>query len=216
MAARASWAWPVPNLTNWASGKFPSSGWRRNLRRFICRSKSEPLRLGLNHPAVKLLQRIRDECHRVANSLQRAIAPQENLRERAGRISRHRRAAQGGVAEKIRLSPAAAIGHAGTNRRRPRFRRQGGGGVEKISRRARLGPALFKTVEHYRCAANCKNSPQLESRIFHHPPRARKNNLFPRTGPHDCAVCVFPAPAESWLPPIAGQRFQPRPLFFSS
>src|SRR5271170_6516758 len=30
--------------------------------------KSEPLRLGLNHPAVKLLQRVRDECHRVANS----------------------------------------------------------------------------------------------------------------------------------------------------
>jgi excinuclease ABC subunit C len=29
---------------------------------------SKPLRLGLNHPAVKLLQRIRDECHRVANS----------------------------------------------------------------------------------------------------------------------------------------------------
>jgi len=29
--------------------------------------KSKPLRLGLNHPAVKLLQRIRDECHRVAN-----------------------------------------------------------------------------------------------------------------------------------------------------
>jgi excinuclease ABC subunit C len=30
--------------------------------------RSEPLRLGLDHPAVKLLQRIRDECHRVANS----------------------------------------------------------------------------------------------------------------------------------------------------
>jgi excinuclease ABC subunit C len=30
--------------------------------------ESKPLRLGLNHPAVKLLQRIRDECHRVANS----------------------------------------------------------------------------------------------------------------------------------------------------
>jgi excinuclease ABC subunit C len=29
---------------------------------------SEPLRLGLNHPAVKLLQRVRDESHRVANS----------------------------------------------------------------------------------------------------------------------------------------------------
>ena len=30
--------------------------------------KSLPLRLGLDHPAVKLLQRVRDECHRVANS----------------------------------------------------------------------------------------------------------------------------------------------------
>jgi len=30
--------------------------------------ESKPLRLGLDHPAVKLLQRIRDECHRVANS----------------------------------------------------------------------------------------------------------------------------------------------------
>jgi excinuclease ABC subunit C len=30
--------------------------------------ESQPLRLGLNHPAVKLLQRVRDECHRVANS----------------------------------------------------------------------------------------------------------------------------------------------------
>ena len=30
--------------------------------------ESKPLRLGLDHPAVKLLQRIRDESHRVANS----------------------------------------------------------------------------------------------------------------------------------------------------
>jgi excinuclease ABC subunit C len=30
--------------------------------------ETKPLRLGLDHPAVKLLQRIRDECHRVANS----------------------------------------------------------------------------------------------------------------------------------------------------
>jgi len=29
---------------------------------------AEPLRLGLDHPAVKLLQRVRDESHRVANS----------------------------------------------------------------------------------------------------------------------------------------------------
>ena len=31
-------------------------------------TKEEPLRLGVDHPAVKLLQRLRDECHRVANS----------------------------------------------------------------------------------------------------------------------------------------------------
>lgn len=30
--------------------------------------ESEPLRLGLDHPAIKLLQRVRDESHRVANS----------------------------------------------------------------------------------------------------------------------------------------------------
>jgi excinuclease ABC subunit C len=30
--------------------------------------QAEPLRLGLDHPAVKLLQRVRDESHRVANS----------------------------------------------------------------------------------------------------------------------------------------------------
>src|ERR1022692_1538087 len=30
--------------------------------------EDKPLRLGLDHPAVKLLQRVRDECHRVANS----------------------------------------------------------------------------------------------------------------------------------------------------
>lgn len=30
--------------------------------------QADPLRLGLDHPVVKLLQRVRDECHRVANS----------------------------------------------------------------------------------------------------------------------------------------------------
>ncbi len=30
--------------------------------------EDKPLQLGLDHPAVKLLQRVRDECHRVANS----------------------------------------------------------------------------------------------------------------------------------------------------
>src|ERR1035437_8910276 len=58
--------------------------------------------------------------------LQRAVTAQKNFRERAGRVSRHRRAAQKGVAEKIRLRAAAADGDAGTNRRHFRLWRQGG------------------------------------------------------------------------------------------
>ena len=45
-----------------------SSGWRRSSRKSTGPAKPSRLRLGLNHPAVKLLQRVRDESHRVANS----------------------------------------------------------------------------------------------------------------------------------------------------
>ena len=48
--------------------KIPVIGLAKEFEEIYLPQKSEPLRLGLNHPAVKLLQRIRDECHRVANS----------------------------------------------------------------------------------------------------------------------------------------------------
>ena len=48
--------------------KIPVIGLAKEFEEIYQPSESEPLRLGLNHPAVKLLQRIRDECHRVANS----------------------------------------------------------------------------------------------------------------------------------------------------
>ena len=64
--------------------------------------------------------------------LQRAASHQADFGERAGRISRHRRTAQAGAAEKIRLGAAAANGDVGTNRRHPRFRRKSGGGIEKV------------------------------------------------------------------------------------
>ena len=48
--------------------KIPVIGLAKEFEEIYLPDKSEPLRLGLNHPAVKLLQRIRDECHRVANS----------------------------------------------------------------------------------------------------------------------------------------------------
>jgi excinuclease ABC subunit C len=48
--------------------RIPVIGLAKEFEEIYLPGKSDPLRLGLNHPAVKLLQRIRDECHRVANS----------------------------------------------------------------------------------------------------------------------------------------------------
>ena len=46
----------------------PVIGLAKEFEEIYFQDKSEPLRLGLDHPATKLLQRIRDESHRVANS----------------------------------------------------------------------------------------------------------------------------------------------------
>jgi excinuclease ABC subunit C len=48
--------------------KIPVIGLAKEFEEIYLPGKSKPLRLGLNHPAVRLLQRLRDECHRVANS----------------------------------------------------------------------------------------------------------------------------------------------------
>jgi len=46
----------------------PAIGLAKEFEEIYLPGKTEPLRLGLDHPATKLLQRIRDESHRVANS----------------------------------------------------------------------------------------------------------------------------------------------------
>jgi excinuclease ABC subunit C len=46
----------------------PILGLAKEFEEIYLPDKPDPLRLGLDHPAVKLLQRLRDECHRVANS----------------------------------------------------------------------------------------------------------------------------------------------------
>ncbi len=48
--------------------KIPVIGLAKEFEEIYRPGESEPLRPGLEHPAVKLLQRVRDECHRVANS----------------------------------------------------------------------------------------------------------------------------------------------------
>ncbi len=58
----------VAELKKLGLEKIPVIGLAKEFEEIYLPEKSLPLRLGLNHPAVKLLQRIRDESHRVANS----------------------------------------------------------------------------------------------------------------------------------------------------
>ncbi|HEU5397598.1 MAG TPA: helix-hairpin-helix domain-containing protein, partial [Verrucomicrobiae bacterium] len=46
----------------------PAIGLAKEFEEIYVPGRAEPLRLGLDHPVTKLLQRIRDESHRVANS----------------------------------------------------------------------------------------------------------------------------------------------------
>ena len=127
---RASWARLARNWKNSASEKFLSSAWRKSSRRFICPAKVKPLRLGLDHPAVKLLQRIRDECHRVANSYNAQLRLKkisESVLDEFPGIGERRKAA---LLKKFGSVQRLENGDAGTNCRGSRFRRQGGGGVE--------------------------------------------------------------------------------------
>jgi hypothetical protein len=57
----------VAELGRSACNRFPSSDWPRNLRKSIVPA-GEPLRLGQDSGALKLLQRVRDESHRFANT----------------------------------------------------------------------------------------------------------------------------------------------------
>jgi len=58
----------VAELKKLGLEKIPIIGLAKEFEEIYLPEKSMPLRLGLDHPAVKLLQRVRDECHRVANS----------------------------------------------------------------------------------------------------------------------------------------------------
>ncbi|MCX7723527.1 MAG: excinuclease ABC subunit UvrC [Verrucomicrobiae bacterium] len=49
-------------------GHIPVIGLAKQFEEIYLPGAAEPIRLGLDHPAVKLLQRIRDESHRVANT----------------------------------------------------------------------------------------------------------------------------------------------------
>ena len=58
----------VAELKKLGLERIPVIGLAKEYEEIYVPDRSEPLRLGLDHPVVKLLQRVRDECHRVANS----------------------------------------------------------------------------------------------------------------------------------------------------
>jgi len=58
----------VEELKKLGLEKIPVIGLAKEFEEIYLPEKDEPLRLGLDHPATKLLQRVRDESHRVANS----------------------------------------------------------------------------------------------------------------------------------------------------
>jgi excinuclease ABC subunit C len=58
----------VAELKKLGLEKIPLLGLAKEFEEIYLPDQTAPLRLGLDHPVVKLLQRIRDECHRVANS----------------------------------------------------------------------------------------------------------------------------------------------------
>jgi len=58
----------VAELKKLGLERIPVIGLAKEFEEIYMADRNEPLRLGLDHPVVKLLQRVRDECHRVANS----------------------------------------------------------------------------------------------------------------------------------------------------
>jgi excinuclease ABC subunit C len=58
----------VEELTKLGLENISVIGLAKEFEEIYLPNQSEPLRLGLEHPATKLLQRVRDESHRVANS----------------------------------------------------------------------------------------------------------------------------------------------------
>src|ERR1019366_4208874 len=76
---------------------------------------SEPLRLGLDHPVVKLLQRIRDESHRVANSYNASLRLKkisESILDEFPNIGQKRKAAllkKFGSVQRLRMASVEQI-----------------------------------------------------------------------------------------------------------
>jgi excinuclease ABC subunit C len=95
--------------------KVPIIGLAKEFEEIYRPGENLPLRLGLDHPAVKLLQRVRDESHRVANSYNAQLRLKkisESILDEFPGIGEQRKAAllkKFGSVQRLRLAPLEQI-----------------------------------------------------------------------------------------------------------
>ena len=116
--------------------QIPVIGLAKEFEEIFRPGESEPLRLSDDSGALKLLQRVRDESHRFANTYNAQLRLKrisESILDEFPGIGGRRKAA---LLKKIRLRATTASGQRGADRGGARFWRQDGGGIEEIPRDA--------------------------------------------------------------------------------
>lgn len=124
-------------------GHIPVIGLAKEFEEIYRPGESEPLRLGLDHPALKLLQRIRDESHRVANAY--------NAQLRLRKISESVLDEFPGIGP---VRKAALLKHFGSVQRLRQAT------VEEIAEVPGFGPRLASELRKFLDARNPGNKPE--------------------------------------------------------
>jgi hypothetical protein len=106
----------------------PTIGLAKEFEEIYRPGEKEPLRLSHESGALKLLQRVRDESHRFANTYNAQL----RLRKISESLLDEFRAEEGSVAEEVRLGSAPSAGQRRATRGSAGFRGQGGGGIESV------------------------------------------------------------------------------------
>ena len=145
MAARASLARRARSWRSWGWVTSRSSGWPRNSRRFIGPARRSRSGCSQESGALKLLQRVRDESHRFANTYNAQLRLRkisESILDEFPNIGERRKAAllkKFGSVQRMRLASVEQIA-AGA-----RFRRQSGGRTEGLPGGAAVSWTAAKT-----------------------------------------------------------------------
>ena len=132
MAARASLGAACAELEKLGLGHIPTIGLAKEFEEIYRPGEKEPLRLSHESGALKLLQRVRDESHRFANTYNAQLRLRkisESILDEFPNIGERRKAA---LLQEVRLGPAHAAGQRRADCRGAGLRRQSGGGAQGV------------------------------------------------------------------------------------